>query len=164
MEIEDAISFLEEQIPDSSKGLPDQVFYFASKITPLVNVDLLIQDEHGRILLAWRDDEYAGSGWHLPGGVVRFKETLETRIQKVAETEVGTMVRCDLIPVAMFQNISESHDTRGHFIAFLYKCSLPSEFIPDNKELSETDRGYVKWHDTCPDNLLACQDVYRAYI
>ena len=73
-------------------GLPDEVFYYISRTTPLVNVDLLIKDENGRTLLSWRNDRYAGKGWHVPGGIVRFKETLETRVQKVAEIEVGVNI------------------------------------------------------------------------
>jgi hypothetical protein len=54
--------------------------------------------------------------------------------------------------------------TRGHFISLLFKCSLPGEFVPDNKGLKETDRGYLKWHDVCPANLIKCQEIYRPYM
>ena len=90
-----AIATLVEAVPEPSLGLPDSVFYYISRTTPLVNVDLLIKDENGRTLLSWRNDQYAGIGWHLPGGIVRFKERLETRVEKVAETEIGTAVRFD---------------------------------------------------------------------
>ena len=92
MNINEAIEFLDGQISDPTLGLPLDVFLFISRISPLVNVDLLVQDERGRTLLAWRDDPYAGSGWHVPGGILRFQETIETRIRKVAETEIGTEV------------------------------------------------------------------------
>ena len=25
------------------------------------------------LLLTWRNDDYAGKGWHIPGGIVRFQ-------------------------------------------------------------------------------------------
>ena len=75
MNFTDAIAFLEKEVPNPSAGLPDELFYYISKTTPLVNVDLLIKDENGRILLAWREDPIAGIGWHIPGGIIRFKET-----------------------------------------------------------------------------------------
>ncbi|HSV43361.1 MAG TPA: NUDIX hydrolase, partial [Candidatus Bathyarchaeia archaeon] len=64
MNIQEAIQFLETQISDSREGLPQDIFFFASRITPMVNVDLLIKDNRNRMLLAWRDDEFAGTGWH----------------------------------------------------------------------------------------------------
>lgn len=76
MNIIDAIGILDKQAPNPSSGLPDELFFYISRVTPMVNVDLLIKDEDGRTLLSWRNDQYAGKGWHLPGGIVRFKETL----------------------------------------------------------------------------------------
>ena len=54
------------------------------ELTPLVNVDLLIKDS-GRTLLTWRDDEFYGPGWHIPGGILGFKERALDRLAKVAE-------------------------------------------------------------------------------
>jgi len=164
MNIADAIAILGKEAPDPSAGLPDEVFYYISKTTPLVNVDLLVKDENGRTLLSWRDDEYAGQGWHLPGGIIRFKETLEARLIKVAELEIGTRVDFDPNPVAINQIIHNERDIRGHFISILYKCSLSGEFVPENKGLSITDAGYIMWHDSCPDNLLTLHGIYRSFL
>ena len=62
------IEALEAGQDDPRRGLPDDVFLFVSRIVPLVNVDLLIQDDRSRTLLTWRDDEFFGPGWHVPGG------------------------------------------------------------------------------------------------
>ena len=76
MNISDTIAFLVKEVPDPSKGLPDDVFYYISRTTPLVNVDLLIKDEKGRALLAWREDQFSGKGWHVPGGIVRDRKSV----------------------------------------------------------------------------------------
>lgn len=164
MNIADAIAVLDKQVPNPSAGLPDELFYYISKITPLVNVDLLIKDENGRTLLSWRDDQYCGKGWHVPGGVVRFRETLETRVKKVAETEIGTSVDFDPNPIAINQIILNECEIRSHFISILYKCSLSSAFVPENKGISNTDPGYLMWHDNCPDNLLKFHEIYRKFL
>jgi len=44
MNIHEAIKFLDKQIPNPSLGLPEEVFLFISRTTPIVNVDLLIKD------------------------------------------------------------------------------------------------------------------------
>jgi len=164
LNIEDSIATLVEAVPQPSLGLPDSVFHYLSRMTPLVNVDLLIKDENGRTLLSWRNDQYAGTGWHVPGGIVRFKERLETRVEKVAEIEIGMAVRFDPTPIALHQVIHEEHEIRGHFISLLYKCFLPGAFKPRNEGLSPQDAGYLMWHDRCPANLLHVQEIYRRYI
>jgi len=163
MNIHKTIEFLDKQISDPSSGLPEELFLFISRLTPMVNVDLLIKDENGRTLLSWRDDSFAGAGWHLPGGIVRFKEKLEERVLKVAETEIGTVVEFDPVPVAINQVICD-HDTRGHFVSILYKCFLSSKFIPTNTGLTNTDKGYLVWHDSCPENMVEVHEMYRKYI
>ena len=164
MKASTAITILEDCIGDPSTGLPQEVFYFVSRTTPMVNVDLLIKDERKRTLLAWRNDTLAGQGWHLPGGIIRFKEKIEDRLVKVAEIEVGTKVDCDPEPIAVNQIIVDGRDTRGHFISLLYRCSLTSEFRPENDGLKSTDAGYLRWHSSCPVNLLKWQDIYRTQI
>lgn len=159
-----AIAALVEAVPDPRRGLPDNVFYYISKTTPLVNVDLLVKDDLGRTLLAWRDDPLAGRGWHVPGGIIRFKETFSARIEKVAQTELGTSIQYDPVPIAVHEIIHPERDTRGHFISLLFKCFLPSTFIPENEGLSVGDRGYLTWHDRCPEDLLPVHELYRDYI
>jgi len=163
MDIHKAIAFLNKQIPNPRLGLPEDVFLFISRITPMVNVDLLIKDENGRTLLSWRDDSFHDAGWHIPGGVVRFKEKIETRVLKVAEKELGTEVEFDPVPLAMNQIIL-SQKTRGHFISILYKCFLSDKYIPKNTGLSNKDPGYLMWHDSCPANLIKVHGIYRKYI
>ena len=159
-----AIAILEDQIGDASTGLPEEIFYFVSRTTPMVNVDLLIKDETNRTLLAWRNDSLAGQGWHLPGGIIRFKEKIEDRLVKVAEIEVGVRVGYDPEPIAINQIIVDGRNTRGHFISLLYKCRLNGEFRPRNDGLRSTDAGYLRWHSSCPEDLLKWHDIYRTQI
>lgn len=158
-----AIEFLDKEISNPQSGLPEELFLFISRLTPMVNVDLLIKDENGRILLAWRDDRFAGRGWHLPGGIVRFKESLEQRVREVAEKEIGVLVEFDPDPITIKQVICK-HNTRGHFIALLYKCFLSGKFVPQNADLSKKDPGYLMWHDSPPVNLVKVHEIYKKYI
>src|SRR5258706_6279626 len=130
-EIKSIIRSLERFIPDPSIGLPEEVFEFISRTTPLVNVDLLIKDNTGRSLLTWRDDGIYETGWHVPGGVVRFKETLEDRIHRVAKNEIDAEVAFGPEPLFIHQAIHPTRLVRGHSISFLFKCTLVSG--PDEK-------------------------------
>ncbi len=48
------IDELDEIIKNPNSGLPEEVFLFASRITPMINVDLLIRNSNNEILLSWR--------------------------------------------------------------------------------------------------------------
>src|SRR5947209_6885664 len=116
MEISAAISVLESAIGDPRRGLPLEIFELVSRIAPLVNVDLLIQDA-GRTLLTWRDDEHFGAGWHVPGGIIRYKERADHRIRECARLELGAEVMFDPEPILVSEFIREEQNTRGHFIS-----------------------------------------------
>lgn len=154
---------IDNQIEDPTKGLPEEVFQFASSIVPMVNVDLLIRDENGRILLARRADKFEGMVWHIPGGIVRFQETLLHRIEQVAKKEIGQPIDINEIPLVINEIFSD-HRERGHFISFLYECKLRDE--TDLKVIEkETYRdGELKWFKDCPKDLIECQkSIYQKY-
>jgi len=164
MTILEAIEFIEKQIPNPTEGLSEEVFLFISRLTPLLNIDLLIKDEKERTLLAWRDDEYAGKGWHLPGGIIRYKENIETRIKLTIQKEIKTEVKVDFQPLAINEIIIQERKTRAHFISILYKGFVPSSYIPINDGINENQPGYLMWHDKCPSNLIKYHEIYRKYI
>jgi colanic acid biosynthesis protein WcaH len=163
MIIHDAIAALDNIISDKSRGLPDDVYHFISRTTPLVCTDLLVKDAKGRILLAWRDDVIYGKGWHVPGGIVRYKETFAERIQRTAERELGCNVSFEQTPVAIEELIVSERETCGHIVVFLFNCSVPDGYIPDNKDKNADDPGFLQWHEICPDNLLSVQNYYKKY-
>jgi colanic acid biosynthesis protein WcaH len=163
MNINEAVEFLEKQIEDPKVGLPEEIFLFATRITPMINVDLLIKDENGRTLLSWRDDEDAGTGWHIPGGIIRFKEKIETRIQKVIEKEIGLPVEYKRVPIEINQLICQKV-TRGHFISLLFRCFLSNKYILNNDGKKVNERGFLKWHEDCPSNLIKVHDIYRKFL
>jgi colanic acid biosynthesis protein WcaH len=164
LSIQEAVAALEDHVPNPSAGLPEDLFYFVSRTTPMVNVDLLIKDEDGRTLLSWRDDRHTGTGWHLPGGIIRFKEKLETRVGQVAKTEIGTPVTFKPVPLAINEIIHGTKRIRGHFISILYDCFLSKSFIPGNEGLSRKDPGFLMWHGSCPGDLLVYHEIYRKFL
>ena len=69
-ELEKAVELITHTCHDAKVGLVDSVFYMVSRLTPMVNVDLLIKNDANQILLTWRADRYYGPGWHIPGGIM----------------------------------------------------------------------------------------------
>jgi ADP-ribose pyrophosphatase YjhB (NUDIX family) len=163
--LDQAVTFLRSALTDPGKGLPEEVFLLISELIPMVNVDLLIKDAGGRTLLTWRDDPYYEPGWHVPGGVVRFKEKLEDRVRAVARDELGAGVTFDRSPAAINEVIRPPQRTRAHFISLLFRCALTS--APDDtlRHVSgRPKRDQWKWHTVCPQNIISVQEMYRHLI
>ena len=142
-------------------GLTDEVFTYISTVTPLINVDLLVKNEKGEILLSWRESDKR-SGWHIPGGIIRYKETASNRISEVARIELGCVVNHGDEPIKITE-IFVPERRRGHTISLLYECRVVGGLDLDafNMGKSENDDGYLKWFDKCPKVLVYGQR--RAY-
>ncbi|PRY98667.1 colanic acid biosynthesis protein WcaH [Jezberella montanilacus] len=156
----DHIRSIENKISDPRDGLVDDLFYFVGRLTPYVNVDLLIRHpEHG-VLMTWRDDEHSGKGWHVPGGIIRLKEKIETRIIKVALTELNAEVTSFKGPLAINEIIAEEKTNRSHFISLLYQCELTTESLDC---LIETKDQNIRFFQAKPADILSWHEIYAEY-
>lgn len=141
-------------IPDARQGLPDAAFQFVLKTVPMVNVDLLVRDDAGRLLLAWREDPF-GTGWHVPGGIIRYREHWDQRIAAVARLELGATVSHGPAPVHLEQFFYE----RGHFISLLFECRLLSPPPPDRFRRPDD----LAWFASMPSDMYPCQRIYERF-
>jgi len=141
--------------------LPQHLFDYVSTITPLVNVELLLKDRTSSILLSWRDDGLYGPGWHLPGGIVRHKESLLSRVSEVARLECGItkIQNCNLIQINQIMN--PHRDLRGHFISFVFCATTDRQFIQASPELVN---GAVCSFTQAPANLIDQHQRYHGLI
>jgi ADP-ribose pyrophosphatase YjhB (NUDIX family) len=157
------IEALESLVGDPSRGLPEDIFLFVGRITPLINVDLLIQDVRGRTLLTWRDDGHFGCGWHVPGGVIRYKEAAADRVRACASEELGAEVSFDPAPIFVMETIIDSRD-RGHAVSLLFRCRLATP--PDRATEAGPEApaaGQWRWHQGAPPDLLDVQSQYARF-
>lgn len=164
-DLKELIAKMASYIPNAKQGLPHEVFLFISSLTPMVNVELIIKNEQRQTLLVWRHDEFY-HGWHLPGGILRFKEKFSDRIAAVAKSELGATVDTNVAPLKLFERTVEHRDVRGHFISLLYKCQLLS---PPDAQIKCTDisapvPGQWMWHTGCPEKLIKPHEIFREYI
>lgn len=166
--IENLQRAMNEEGINPANGLTEELFVFATTLMPVPNVDLFITNEYGQLLLTWRNDKYYGSGWHIPGGCIRMRESLESRIQKTALNEIGTEVDYDKEPIVVREAfVNESRPwlsnelERAHNISLLFQCRIPDGFVINNRGLQKHDVGYAKWFNSLPSDLLkAHKDLY----
>jgi len=166
LKIKKIIDSLELIIKNPSQGLPEDLFLFLTKIIPIINVDLLIKNDQNRTLLTWRADGYWPPGWHVPGGIIRYKETLADRLNAVAAKELGAKITFKKEPLVVNEFIHHSRRERGHFISLLYECKLLSPPDKDLKyEKGAPDLGAWAWHSKCPDDIISVhKKMYRKFI
>ena len=126
MTLQEHADALERSVADPRIGLPDEVFAMVTRLTPMINVDLLVKTSDG-FLLTWRDDGIFPPGWHIPGGIIRFMERISERIDAVARIELGAELgeRRELLNVHEF--FYPELPMRNHFISLLYSVELTSE-------------------------------------
>jgi colanic acid biosynthesis protein WcaH len=74
--------------PDAAL-LPASEFLDAIRLTPLVSIDLIINDGNRRVLLGYRRNPPARDTWFVPGGRVRKGETLDAAFTRVVQEELG---------------------------------------------------------------------------
>lgn len=71
--------------------LSESDYNFIYSRAPRICVDLVIKTRKG-IFLTKRDIQPYKGKWHLPGGRVRFRESIETAIDRIAKQEIGSPV------------------------------------------------------------------------
>ena len=164
--LEDAVREIERAAAHPETGLPEEVFRLVTKLTPMINVDLLIKNEAGETLLTWREDTLCSPGWHIPGGIIRFQEPIEHRIHAVAQSELHSDVIFEPEPLKVTEFILPNQAYRNHFISLLYRCRLTGA-VPDElhcADLQAPKQGQYAWFSAVPENLLKGHRKYEAFI
>jgi ADP-ribose pyrophosphatase YjhB (NUDIX family) len=163
--MQELIQSIRAELGDSRTGLPEELFLFVSELTPMINVDLLVCNDQNQTLLTWRDDVFYGPGWHVPGGIIRFKERASHRIDQVAQIELGAEVEYEETPLRVTEIMNPTRDIRGHFISLLYRCKLKTELSEKTQFVKKhPENNHWAWFSTCPEDLIYQQEMYREFI
>lgn len=138
------LTSLIKKIDKPHEGLPQPVFDALLNIVPFVACELVIKNKKG-ILLTWREDKW-WKGWHIPGGLLRYRENFDERIQKVAWEELGV----NITNYKFLFPINYSQGIRGHVVSLIFICEtkmtpkdgkffkkMPKDIIEAHKELWE---------------------------
>lgn len=59
------------------------------RVTPLISIDLIVENERGEFLLGKRTNRPAQGFWFVPGGRVQKDETLSAAFERLTEAELG---------------------------------------------------------------------------
>ena len=102
--------------------------------TPLVSMDLLIEDKQGRVLLGKRLNKPAQGFWFVPGGRIRKNESLSDAIVRISLAELGSEITLDKAHLmGAFDHIYDDNfagveGVNTHYVAMGYRVKLSDDF------------------------------------
>ncbi|MEK9154608.1 MAG: NUDIX domain-containing protein [Patescibacteria group bacterium] len=143
------LSSLLKKIKNPHEGLPQPVFDALLNVVPFFACELVIVGKKG-ILLTWREDKW-WKGWHFPGGLLRYRESFDERIAKVAFNELGINIKKSKF--LFLKNYDQG--IRCHTISAVFLCKtdmtpkdgkffekMPKNIIEEHKELWKMVKKY----------------------
>jgi ADP-ribose pyrophosphatase YjhB (NUDIX family) len=105
--------------------LSEELFFLVGKLVPRVAVELVVlQKDTHKILLTRRskDDPYWPSKWHIPGGYIWHRESIQNAITRISKRELNVPIRkYSFLGVLEFEK--EHENPRNHTISLVYACS-----------------------------------------
>ncbi|MDO6567901.1 GDP-mannose mannosyl hydrolase [Alteromonas sp. 1_MG-2023] len=140
--------------------LEKNVFTTVINSTPLVSIDLLIENPQGQVLLGYRNNRPAEGYWFVPGGRILKDESMNKAFKRLTLAELGLVFeRKDaefLGPYEHFYNdyvFGEGVTT--HYVVLGYKlvCDL------DISSLPSAQHNKFKWFEKC--DMLASDNVHE---
>ena len=69
--------------------LEKEVFTTVIDSTPLVSIDLVVVNEHEKVLLGFRTNKPAKGLWFVPGGRIQKNESLACAFNRLTNQELG---------------------------------------------------------------------------
>ena len=120
---------------------------------PRLTVEVIVRSNEG-ILLTKRAIYPAIGQWHIPGGTVRYNESIADAVRRVAKQEIGlTVNRYEIIGIIEYPSLDKQNygDPRG--VAVL--VTDYSGEVQIDEEASD-----YGWFKTLPDKILAHQDDF----
>lgn len=110
--------------------LSDEEYDFIYSRVPRVCVDLLISNSKGEVLLTKRDIEPYKDYWHLPGGRIKFRETIDEAIKRILNGELGYDLDVTHRIIGFCQFLEEVQKGQDrHSISIVNAIQLPDDVV-----------------------------------
>ncbi len=131
--------------------LPSEVFRTVVESTPLVSIDLIVENQQNEILLGQRLNRPAQGYWFVPGGRVLKNEALDDAFLRLTHSELGrAFERKQAQFLGVYEHFytdsvfgTEESDPDTHYVVLGYRIKLMDDH--DLAPLSEQHSGYRWW-------------------
>ena len=140
--------------------LEKDVFTAVIDSTPLVSIDLLIENNNGEILLGYRNNRPAKGYWFVPGGRILKDESMDDAFKRLTLAELGqgfTRNQAEFLgPYEHFYTDYVFGDNVStHYVVLGYKLI----FDIDITTLPSAQHNDYKWFDKA--DMLASEQVHK---
>ena len=141
--------------------LDDETFLEIISATPLVSIDLIVEDKDGNVLLGKRVNRPARGYWFVPGGRIMKDETLAEAFKRIAAAELGISVSLsDATLSGAFDHIYEDNRFAVEGITTQYVVLAYELSISDKTEIKRDQKHTeLKWLTNT--ELLINPDVHQ---
>lgn len=103
--------------------------------TPLVSIDLIVENEEGQVLLGLRTNQPAQGYWFVPGGRIQKDESLDDAFLRLTEVELGVKVaRKNAVLLGVYEhfyddNFAKVEGVGTHYVVIAYKIAAKSQTL-----------------------------------
>lgn len=140
--------------------LSKQRFSQVIESTPLVSIDLVIEDENGQVLLGKRLNRPAQGFWFVPGGRILKDEKLDDAFARLTLEELGH--ECKLSQATLLGPYTHLYDDyvfgnefSTHYVAIAYKLTVTRTELNLPRDIQHSQ---YRWCDK--DELLTSDKVH----
>jgi len=118
--------------------LKQELFSSIIEYTPLISIDLVVQNSQGEVVLGKRINEPAKGFWFVPGGRVFKDETLDAAFERIAKEELGLHAkRSDAEFLGVYEHFYTNNvfndDFSTHYIVLGYKIVSDEKLSLNNQ-------------------------------
>ena len=109
--------------------LDDKTFTTVLESTPLVSIDLLVEDSSGKFLLGERLNRPAKGFWFVPGGRILKNETLKNAFERLTIAELGKKFDINRATLKgpydhMYEDSVFGDSPSTHYVAIAYRLKV----------------------------------------
>lgn len=145
--------------------LTPEDFAAVVRFTPLIAIDLIVENEAGEFLLGKRNNRPAQGYWFVPGGRVRKDEPLPAAFARLTESELGlrlpmSAARFDGVWQHFYDDNFSGNTFSTHYVVLGFRLSVDAQALA----LPDAQHNAYRW--LTPQALLAAEQVHdnsRAY-
>ncbi|MDD8059326.1 GDP-mannose mannosyl hydrolase [Shewanella metallivivens] len=128
--------------------------------TPLVSIDLLVENSQGQFLLGLRNNKPAQGFWFVPGGRVLKNETLDDAFTRLGQQELGVTINRSqaacLGPFEHFYTDSVFGDeVSTHYVVLGYKIRLDIDLAALPAQQHQQYRWFTR------EEMISRDDVHK---
>ncbi|EHM45355.1 GDP-mannose mannosyl hydrolase [Yokenella regensburgei] len=145
--------------------LKHEDFATVVRSTPLISLDLIVENARGEFLLGKRNNRPAQGYWFVPGGRVQKDETLADAFVRLTQAELGLSLPLSAgafygVWQHFYDDNFSGDDFSTHYVVLGFRLQV------DEQQLALPDSQHNDYRWLTPEQLLAADNVHdnsRAY-